>query len=128
MMMYKVLNVFFFVFHIGLILFNLFGWMKPSWRKWNLVTLVLTALSWFLLGIFYGFGYCFLTDWHWEIREKLGYQTESDSYIHFLLTELLPISISEKLVDTFTAILFFMALAISIFVNVKSSRVADTGK
>ena len=120
MALYRIGNSFFFIFHIALIFFNLFGWIPRPWRKWNLVTLGLTAISWFILGIFYGFGYCFLTDWHWQIREKLGYDTDSNSYIHFLVTELTPIIVDEHVVDRWTAILFFLALGISIFMNVRT--------
>lgn len=117
--LYKIINSFFFIFHVILIFFNLFGWIPKSWRKWNLLTLGLTAFSWFILGIFYGFGYCFLTDWHWQVREKLGFSTDSDSYIHFLILELTGIYVNEDLVNTFTVILFFSALLISIVVNVR---------
>ena len=118
--LYEIANYFFFIFHVALIFFNLFGWIPKKLRKWNLVTLSLTAFSWFALGIFYGFGYCFLTDWHWQVREKLGYSTVSNSYIHFLIMELTGISLEENLVDTFTAIFFFSAFALSIYVNMKS--------
>ena len=70
-----------------------------------------------MLGIFYGFGYCFLTDWHWEVRDELNYTINSNSYIHFLFTTIFPISISEKAVDWLTAILFFAALLMSIITN-----------
>jgi hypothetical protein len=119
-MLYEIINYFFFIFHVVLIFFNLFGWIPKKLRKWNLVTLSLTAFSWFALGIFYGFGYCFLTDWHWRIREKLGYATVSNSYIHFLIMEFTGISLEENLVDTFTAIFFFTAFALSIYVNMRS--------
>jgi hypothetical protein len=119
-MFYGIINYFFFIFHVVLIFFNLFGWIPKKLRKLNLVTLSLTAFSWFALGIFYGFGYCFLTDWHWQVREKLGYSTVSNSYIHFLIMELTGISLEENLVDTFTAILFFTAFALSIYVNIKN--------
>ena len=124
--LFEFLNVFFFAFHIGLILFNLFGWAFRKLRKWNLVTLGLTAISWFLLGAFYGWGYCFLTDWHWQVREKLGYPTDSNSYIHFLLTSVFPINISENLVDLLTGILFFAAVMASIIVNAASRRKKPT--
>ena len=120
--LYKIANTFFFVFHVTLIIFNLFGWIPKKLRKWNLIALTLTAFSWFVLGIFYGFGYCFLTDWHWQVREKLGYSTDSNSYIHFLITELTGISIDENLVDTFTAISFFIAFALSIYVNLRDRK------
>lgn len=121
-MAYKFANIFFFVFHITLIIFNLFGWIPKRLRKWNLGALSLTAFSWFVLGIFYGFGYCFLTDWHWQIREKLGYSTDSNSYIGFLINALTGISISENLVDTFTAIFFFAAFALSLYVNITDGK------
>lgn len=120
--LYQVTDIFFFVFHISLIFFNLFGWIFKPLRRWNLLTLGLTAFSWFVLGIFYGFGYCFLTDWHWQIRERLGYPTNSNSYIHFLLTTLFPITISEDVVNRLTAILFFGALILSIVSNVLPQR------
>jgi|SRR5690606_12372607 len=121
---YKLANIFFFVFHITLIVFNLFGWIPRRLRRWNLLTLMLTAFSWFVLGIFFGFGYCFLTDWHWQVRQHLGYHTSSHSYIHFLLVTIFPVDISEAVVDRLTAILFFAALAISVWVNVRSWRQA----
>jgi hypothetical protein len=110
-------NILFYLFHITLILFNVFGWMFRKTRKWNLLTLSLTAFSWFVLGIFYGRGYCFLTDWHWQIREQLGYSNDSNSYIHFLFTSVMPLSVSENTVDTFTVIIFFLALMMSLFLN-----------
>lgn len=91
-------------------------------RKWNLVTLSLTAFSWFVLGIFYGFGYCFLTDWHWEVREKLGYSNNSNSYIQFLIVELTGVSVDETLVNTLTAIFFFTAFALSIYTTIWKKR------
>ena len=120
--LYKIADYFFFVFHIALIVFNLFGWIPKKLRRWNLITLGLTAFSWFILGIFYGFGYCFLTDWHWAIRDKLGYSTESNSYIHFLILELTGVDLNENLVDLFTAIFFFTAVLLSLNVNVRDRK------
>ena len=121
-MLYKIADTFFFIFHIVLIVFNLFGWIPASTRRWNLITLGATAFSWFVLGIFYGFGYCFLTDWHWQVREHLGYSTDSNSYIHFLLVELTGISVKENLVDISTVILFFAALVVSVVLNIRDRR------
>ncbi len=83
--MYQFLNIFFFVFHTVWTLFNMTGWMFRPTRRLHLVTLTLTALSWFVLGIWYGWGYCLCTDWHWQVRRELGFRDESNSYIHFLV-------------------------------------------
>ena len=124
-MLYRALDIFFFVFHIALILFNLFGWIPKRLRKWNLLTLSLTAFSWFGLGLFYGFGYCFLTDWHWSIREELGTPAYSNSYIHFLIREITGIDMNEKIVDVITGSAFFLALTMSILMNIRSRRSKD---
>jgi hypothetical protein len=114
---YHILNVFFFVFHVALIPFNLFGWIFKPLRKWNIVTLGITAFSWVVLGIFFGFGYCFLTDWHWQIREKLGYVNPYNSYVHFLVETLFGIHVSSTLVEWWTGILFVAALIMSVITN-----------
>ena len=123
---YQLLNCFFFSFHTALIFFNTFGWIFHKTRKWNLVTLLLTAFSWFVLGIWYGWGYCFCTDWHWDVRKHLGYHDESNSYIQFLAQKLTGINFSIQLVNSVTAIVFFISLALSILFNVKDSRLKKT--
>lgn len=119
--LYHVANIFFFVFHIALILFNLFGWIFKPLRKWNLITLGITAFSWFILGIFYGFGYCFLTDWHWQVREELGHTIRHNSYVHFLIETLFNVRVSATLVDSGTAIAFLAAVIMSITANSRKS-------
>lgn len=108
-------DYFFIVFHTVLTLFNVFGWIIPRWRLANLITLSLTAFSWFILGIWYGFGYCPFTDWHWKVRQLLGYTDNSNSYIHFLILKITGINFSENFVDVSTVIVFFIAYFISIY-------------
>ena len=115
----KFIDIFFFGFHTILILFNIFGWLVPKWRFINLISLTLTAFSWFILGIWYGWGYCFCTDWHWQVREMLGYQNKGASYIHFLILKFTGIDMPVSLVDTCTVIVFFSAFAISVYLNVR---------
>lgn len=118
-MWYQFLNYFFFIFHTALIFFNCFGWISRKTRKWNLVTLLLTAFSWFVMGIWYGWGYCFCTDWHWDVRRELGFQDESSSYIHFLILKLTGTNFEVDLVEKITLIIFFIALAMSLWLNIR---------
>ena len=119
---YKLLNYFFFFFHTLLIIFNSFGWIFPRFRKWNLITLLITAFSWFFLGIWYGWGYCFCTDWHWTVRRHLGYHDMSSSYNHFLILEFTGINFSERLVNIVTAIIFFSSLILSLWLNIRDYK------
>lgn len=120
--MYHFLNIFFFVFHTFIIFFNLFGWMWKKTRKANLVVLLLTGFSWIILGIWYGFGYCPCTDWHWQVRFKLDYIDMPASYIKLLIQSLTGLEVSIRLVDVCTLLFFLLALAASIIVNVKNWR------
>lgn len=115
--MYYALDLFFIVFHTLLILFNLFGWAWEKVRKLNFITLSLTAFSWFVLGIWYGFGYCPCTHWHWIVRSERGYTDMPDSYIKFLIDFFTGLDVSAVMVDWGTGIGFGMALLLSVYVN-----------
>ncbi len=111
------LDVFFLVFHSTLIVFNLFGWVYKPLRKWNLLCLLLTGLSWFGLGIFYGIGYCPLTDWHWMVLRELGETGIPASYVQYILDRILSISVTPSQADILTVSTFFIALVISSLLN-----------
>lgn len=121
-MWYPFLNSFFFVFHTVFTLFNIVGWAFPKTRKLHLITISLTAISWFVLGIWYGLGYCFCTDWHFQIRGKMGYIDSSNSYIHFLILQLTGLNLNPKLVDNATLIVFLISFGLSIWVNIRARQ------
>ena len=121
-MWYQFLNIFFFVFHTVFTMFNIVGWIFPKTRRLHLITLSLTAFSWFVLGIWYGWGYCFCTHWHWDVRQKLGYTDESNSYIHFLILKLTGINFPVELVENLTLVIFLLSFILSIWLNIKYKR------
>jgi len=118
-----VLDKFFFVFHTVLIVFNLFGWVWTKTRRANLVVLMLTAGSWFLLGIWYGFGYCPSTDWHWQVRMELGHHDMPPSYLTFLIRSLTGFEVNKTLVDIFAVIFLCLALTASIWTNLRDRKI-----
>lgn len=109
-------------FHTVFTLFNLSGWLFRKTRRWNLITLLLTAFSWFVLGIWFGWGYCFCTDWHWKVREHMGFHDQRRSYIHFLLLKLTGIDFNESLVENVTLAVFLVSLTGSVWLNIKDRK------
>ena len=122
MLIDQILNIFFFVFHTAFTLFNAIGWAWKKTRLANLITLILTGLSWFVLGIWYGIGYCPCTDWHWQVRAALGYHDMPMSYMKFLLDHLTGLNWNPTVVDYGTLIGFILALAASITLNISDFR------
>jgi len=120
-------DIFFVVFHSALTLFNALGWIWKKTRKLNLITLLLTGASWFILGLFYGIGYCPLTEWHFQILRKLGHNNLPYSYIEYLIERLTPFNPASQLVDTTTAVVFFVALALSVILNIRDKRKSRKG-
>ena len=116
-MWHPFLNIFLIIFHTAFTLFNIIGWAFPKTRKLHLITMVLTAASWFILGIWHGWGYCICTDWHWQVREAMGIHDRSDSYIHFLLLKITGIDFKPKLVDQATLIIFSLSIALTAWFN-----------
>jgi len=115
--MYAFLDKFFFIFHALLIVFSLFGWMWKKTRRANLVVLSLIAGSWFVLGLWYGIGYCPCTDWHWQVRIKPGLYDMPNSYVKFLIDSITGLDLNAKLVDILTLAFYFLALGASFFTN-----------
>jgi hypothetical protein len=115
--MYEFLNVFFFVFHTSLVLFILLGWLWTKTRKINLAVVVLTVFSWFILGIWYGFGYCPCTDWHWQVRMRLGYYDMPSSYLSFLFRSITGWQVNKTIVDVFAVVFLVLSLCASLVTN-----------
>lgn len=116
------LNMFFFLFHTIFILFVLFGWIWKKARKIHLAALILTALSWFGLGIYYGFGYCFCTDWHWDVRYRLGYTDMPRSYINFLILTVTGRTLDDTLVDVVTMGTFIGVFMLAVYLAVAKRK------
>ncbi len=111
------LSIFFFVLHTALILFNLFGWLFAKTKKLHFYSLILMLFSWIVLGFWKGFGYCFLTDWHYDILRALGESDLPNSYISLLVKTLTGWLPNAHLVDSFTVGLTVLALICSVYVN-----------
>ncbi len=117
--MLNFLDVFYFVLHCLLIGFNLLGWIWVRTRKIHLLVALLTGLSWTVLGIWYGLGYCPLTDWHWEVKRKLGEHDLPNSFIKYLADGLTGADFDPFVVDVATGVGFALALVLSIVLNVR---------
>ena len=116
--MLHIFDILFVIFHTSLIIFNLFGWIWTKTRKLNLITLLLTGGSWLILGLIYGnLGYCPLTDWHFEILQKMGRTDLPDSYIKYLSDRLTGLDPDQFLIDKITLYSFLAALSVSLFLN-----------
>ncbi len=111
------LDIFFVVFHSILIIFILFGWIYKGLRLLHLVVVVLTGASWFVLGLFYGIGYCPLTDWHWKVLRQLGERDLPTAYVQYILDRLLGISISPAFSDAITLLGWMAALLIAVYLQ-----------
>ena len=120
--MFKLLDIFFLIFHTSLILFNLFGWIIKSLRRANLVVLLLTGGSWLILGLFYGFGFCPLTEFHWEVLRRLGETQLPDSYVSYLVHRFTGFMPGERITEILTLVFYLMAIAASIYVNFRTMR------
>jgi hypothetical protein len=96
-----------FLGHVALIIFNMFGWIWSRTRLLHLITLGLTAFSWLVLGAWYGWGYCFCTDYHARILEQLNDPGADVTFIQLMFQRLFRIELSQPAAD---------GLAVSVFV------------
>jgi hypothetical protein len=97
------LNIGFFVVHTVWICFTCIGWLWRRTRPLQLAMVLATALSWFGLGLRYGWGYCPCTDWHWQVRARLGFN-DPPSYVQLLIRQLTGIDLTPEAADTLAVV------------------------
>lgn len=105
------------IMHIGITLFNLTGWAFPRLRRIHLASVALTLGSWLILGFFYGFGYCFLTDWHWDVKRQLGERGMPSSFIKYYLDILFQTDIPAATVDVIAVAGLIIAVVMTVIKN-----------
>jgi hypothetical protein len=103
--------------HLVIVGFNLLGWIWPATRRAHFVEVVLTASCWLLLGIWYGIGYCPVTDWQWQVKARLGEQNLPDSFITYMVDKISPGLISSTVINILTASGFALAAILSVYLN-----------
>jgi Protein of Unknown function (DUF2784) len=114
----EILNVGFFVFHTSWVAFTCLGWIWRRTRGAQLAAVSLTALSWFGLGIWYGWGYCPCTDWHWQVRARLGYH-DPPSYIQLLIREVTGVEPSPGQADALALVTLAGVTILSVMLRVR---------
>jgi len=121
--MLRLLDIFLTFIHLIIIGFNLFGWIWPATRKMHFICVLATAASWLLLGLWFGVGYCPVTDWQWQVKAQLGEHDLPASFIKYYADKITGKNISSSFVDLITAICFAVAALFSVYVNfIKKNR------
>lgn len=126
--MLSLLDGFLTLLHFTIILFNLLGWIPPFTRKAHLVSILLTAASWFLLGLWFGIGYCPITEWQWNIKEQLGETNLPASFIKYYGDKITNKDLDSEMINTVTAVCFAGASIISLYLNLKKELSRNTPK
>ena len=126
--LYRLYDALFVVFHTALIVFNMLGWAWRRTRRLHLITISATLLSWFGLGVTYGWGYCPLTDWHWQIKRALGETALPASWIKYYLDRITGMNWSATVVDWLVVGSALGALALSAWLNLKDRLRRGSGR
>jgi hypothetical protein len=119
----KILDLLLTLLHFVIIGFNLLGWIWKRTRKLHLIVVCATAACWFILGIWFGIGYCPITDWDWQIKEKLGENNLPNSFIKYYADRIMEHPVNANLVDILTAAGFFAAVILAVYFNFIKKRV-----
>ena len=105
------------VLHLLIICFNLLGWIPIAARRAHFYFAMVTLSCWTILGIWFGLGYCPITDWQWKVKEKLGETNLPGSFIKYFADKIFDHNFNTDLIDALTLICFFTAIVISVWLN-----------
>ena len=115
--MLQVLDFLLTLLHLAIIGFNLLGWIWPATRRAHLITVAATGASWFLLGIWFGMGYCPITDWQWSVKEKLGETNLPNSFIKYWADRITGRDFDPGFIDMVTVGCFSAAVVLAVYFN-----------
>ena len=108
--------------HLLIIGFNLFGWIWKSTRKSHFYLVIATIFSWVVLGFWFGFGYCPVTDWQWQVKAKLGERDLPNSFIKYFADKVTGMDINSTMIDAVTAVSFGLVIIISFTFYARQAR------
>ncbi|HVK97020.1 MAG TPA: DUF2784 domain-containing protein, partial [Flavisolibacter sp.] len=112
--MLRLYDIFLTVIHLSIIVFNLFGWMPKRTRRANFFSLIITAFSWLVLGIWYGIGYCPFTDWQWDVKTRLGETNLPDNFVEYYAEKITGHDFDPEFISTIITLSFLLAVIISV--------------
>ncbi len=110
----RVFNILLHLAHLAVILFSALGWVLPARRPLHLLLQGIILFSWFGLGYFKGWTYCFLTDLHWRVKQAMGRPAETETYMQLLANRLLARHVAAVLVNRMTVTVFFTTTLLSL--------------
>ncbi len=116
------LDYFFTTLHLLIIGLNLLGWIWPATRRLYLWCILLTAASWLGLGIWFGIGYCPITDWQWQVKSKLGETELPNSFIKYWVDKVAGMDADPVVIDVVTAITFVVVFLLAVYHNILKKR------
>ncbi len=116
--MLRLLDILLTILHLLIVGFNLFGWIWRRTQRAHLIVVALTAGSWLILGIWYGIGYCPITDWQWRVKEQLGERGLPASFITYYAEKLSGRDFSDAFINNVTAGCFAAAALLGIIMNI----------
>ncbi|RZL51002.1 MAG: DUF2784 family protein [Pedobacter sp.] len=105
------------ILHLFIIGFNLLGFIWKPLRKIHFWFAMATLSCWTILGIWFGLGYCPITDWQWNVKTQMGEQNLPASFIKYFADKLTNSNINSDLIDALTLLFFLLAIVCSVKVN-----------
>jgi len=113
--MLSISNIFFHIIHLTIIFFFLFGWIFEKTLFAHFILSILILLSWFGLGIIYGFGYCLVTGIQWKIKRHMGQEPNTEYYIKYMLDKVTGLDMNPDRVNAVTEYAFYIIFILSTF-------------
>ena len=115
--------------HLLLIVFIAFGWIFPDYRKAHLFVVLITGCSWIIFGFEYGANNCILTNWHYQILQKMGEINLPETYTQYALKRFTGFTVPthSALLLTRSSWLISLVLSLSCFTPSFNAIVAKVG-
>lgn len=120
---WKIADISLDIFHAFLLFFIGSGWVFNKTRRTHLLGLGLVSFSWVGLGFWHGWGYCVMTDVHWNIKRHLGQSDLPASFISYMLKRGFDLSVPDSQINMMSYVILIMVIVMSVTLNIRDYRI-----
>lgn len=112
------------VVHLAVIVGFVALWIPRATVRIHRIVVALTASSWLLLGLRYGFGYCALTDLQWHVKRARGATHLPSSFLKYVGDFVTGTDIPSRLIDRVAGVVFVLGVGAALYRYVEERRAA----
>lgn len=121
MLFLQTINLLLHTLHLLVVILVLFGWLWEKTRLLNLYVILLSVVSWYFLGLWYGKGFCILTHWQHHLLVLLDLGEIEGTFVAYAVYSITSLRLSDAFLEPMSDVVIVLIFLISLHLNIRET-------